>query len=288
MDLDVRNPYVISCMQTNMPNRVESISALDAENPHFTDAEMEQVGNLYRIPLQVRKDAAHASSVRFGYDWPPELTDLKDFSVVMVNRLYYQDDDDGNRIKMLNLRVLNNCTVEIDIKYEAFMNMHKLNRNGHDLIDINLESYKLDTGRKRMSICPLLGPSGDPEFTDKEMKAVGDLYLIPRKVRQAAAHVSCVAFGYEWPRPLTILRKDTILKVTRLFYQVGGNPFGDTPEKESRAKMIELRVVDENLQTLNEKYNIIRMHYEEFMHMHRPFGTGYESIDVSQYRLNKV
>lgn len=53
-------------------------------------------------------------------------------------------------------------------------------------------------------------------------------------------------------------------------------------------EMIELRVVDENLQTLNEKYNIIRMDYAEFMHMHTPVGTGYESIDVSQYRLNKV
>ena len=52
--------------------------------------------------------------------------------------------------------------------------------------------------------------------------------------------------------------------------------------------MLELRVVDENLCTLNHSNKIIHMEYEEFMHMHREVGTGYESIDVSQYRLNKV
>ena len=251
----------------------EYLVNVNTENPGFDESEMEEIGNLYRIPLAIRQDAARASFIKNGYNWPPNLISLPENSVVLVNRLYYKIHHHKTRIKMLNLRVLDDCTVEINIEYEAFMNMHKLHSNGIDLVEINLAKYQLDTGPTRMCICPLLGPSGEPEFTEEELKAIGDLYLIPRKVRQAAAHASCVAFGYDWPYWLTNIRRNSVVQITKLY-------------KKNNAKFLELRVVDEEESDGFDPHKIIKMFYEEFMHMHRSFGTGYITIDVLKYRLS--
>ena len=92
----------------------------------------------------MRKDAAHASSVRFGYDWSPGLTDLPEDSVVRIHSLFYayvrNDNNDIERIRMLELRVPGTydpalrSESRMRMEYDAFMHMRDLN---HNLIDIS-------------------------------------------------------------------------------------------------------------------------------------------------------
>ena len=108
-----------------------------------------------------------------------------------------------------------------------------------------------------------------PPFTDEEMEAIGNLYRIPLRVRQEAAHVSCVHFGYDWPWLLQRLPEGSVVRIDRLFYK-----YGRVENHLERLRMLELCVIESNVR--------MRMEYNAFMYMR---NNNHTIIDISQYRL---
>ena len=120
---------------------------------------------------------------------------------------------------------------------------------------------------------PPLGPDpnpvGDPLYTDEEMNAIGYLYRIPLRVRQEAAHVSCVDFEYGWPWLLQTLPEGSVVRIDKLFYK-----YARVDNHLERIRMLELRVVGTDAR--------MRMEYDAFMHVR---DLNHNLIDISQYRL---
>ena len=121
------------------------------------------------------------------------------------------------------------------------------------------------------AVNPPVGPdphvtAGDPPFTDEEMEAIGNLYRIPLRVRQEAAHVSCVHFEYDWPWLLQRLPEGSVVRIDRLFYK-----YGRVENHLERIRMLELCVIESNVR--------MRMEYNAFMYMR---NNNHTIIDISQ------
>ena len=120
----------------------------------FDQDEMEQIGNLYRIPWHVRQQAADASEDVFGYRWPYALRALPDGVVLRVDNLYLTLPPrtrmmyltiEGQEARRVYWEARGNQhaleldpipTVYIPMDYDAFMYMHRRITNGFQQIDL--------------------------------------------------------------------------------------------------------------------------------------------------------
>jgi hypothetical protein len=136
--IESSNPYMI---HTSIPAPNANPWMLTDPNPilcpPFTDKEMEAIGDLYRIPLRVREEAAFVSCIDFEYDWPRLLQTLPRGSVVRINKLFYgyvRENNHLQRVKMIQL-VVPGTNDHMEMEYDALM--HNMRNLKHEVVDIS-------------------------------------------------------------------------------------------------------------------------------------------------------